>query len=254
MNTTTEFIIFVLSKLLTEFEYSNQTWSVLLSSWHLSLFHYKNENVLSTLQTHQLNHPLTTSLSLAFSVFNNAFSLLTSLYPNPKTFSLFSHLSTILTPFSLLLLLDSHHRRRLKIQSLDVAQLYDYESKLTTDYRDSNKLKIAIIERSLSVTQTVNGSHNFTMKGYSLAKGMGVGKLISSDNFKVGGYQGAPMSAPSSSWPSLTKALSPSTRSIAISSLSQEWPLHPQVQGQHVVGACLLLLPLFFFFFFNFSF
>lgn len=45
--------------------------------------------------------------------------------------------------------------------------------------------------RSLSVTQTVNGSHNFTIKGYSLAKGMGVGKHIASENFSVGGYQWA---------------------------------------------------------------
>jgi len=41
------------------------------------------------------------------------------------------------------------------------------------------------------VTQTVNGSHNFVIQGYSLAKGMGVGKHIASDNFSVGGYQWA---------------------------------------------------------------
>ncbi|XP_062111818.1 BTB/POZ and MATH domain-containing protein 4-like isoform X2 [Humulus lupulus] len=45
--------------------------------------------------------------------------------------------------------------------------------------------------RSLSVTQTVNGSHNLTIKGYSLAKGMGVGKHIASETFSVGGYQWA---------------------------------------------------------------
>ncbi|KAL5547390.1 hypothetical protein UlMin_007077 [Ulmus minor] len=44
---------------------------------------------------------------------------------------------------------------------------------------------------SLSLTQTVNGSHNFIIKGYSLAKGIGVGKHIASDNFTVGGYQWA---------------------------------------------------------------
>lgn len=44
---------------------------------------------------------------------------------------------------------------------------------------------------SLSVTQTINGSHNFTIKGYSLAKGIGVGKHIASDTFSVGGYQWA---------------------------------------------------------------
>ncbi|XVE79106.1 hypothetical protein DITRI_Ditri14bG0031400 [Diplodiscus trichospermus] len=44
---------------------------------------------------------------------------------------------------------------------------------------------------SRSVTETVNGSHRFVIQGYSLAKGMGVGKHIGSDNFTVGGYQWA---------------------------------------------------------------
>ncbi|KAI3798006.1 hypothetical protein L1987_33272 [Smallanthus sonchifolius] len=44
---------------------------------------------------------------------------------------------------------------------------------------------------SRSVTETVNGSHHFVIQGYSLAKGMGVGKHIASDNFTVGGYQWA---------------------------------------------------------------
>ena len=44
---------------------------------------------------------------------------------------------------------------------------------------------------SSSVTETINGSHNFTIAGYSLAKGMGVGKYITSDTFSVGGYQWA---------------------------------------------------------------
>ncbi|XP_010549705.1 PREDICTED: BTB/POZ and MATH domain-containing protein 4 [Tarenaya hassleriana] len=44
---------------------------------------------------------------------------------------------------------------------------------------------------SLSVTQTINGSHSFTIEGYSLAKGIGIGKHIASDTFKVGGYQWA---------------------------------------------------------------
>ncbi|GLT95405.1 hypothetical protein SLE2022_130880 [Rubroshorea leprosula] len=44
---------------------------------------------------------------------------------------------------------------------------------------------------SRSVTQTVNGSHRFTIKGYSLAKGMGIGKHIASETFTVGGYQWA---------------------------------------------------------------
>eukprot|EP00245_Coleochaete_scutata_P005843 TRINITY_DN19741_c0_g1_i1.p1 TRINITY_DN19741_c0_g1~~TRINITY_DN19741_c0_g1_i1.p1 ORF type:complete len:405 (-),score=81.04 TRINITY_DN19741_c0_g1_i1:541-1755(-) len=45
--------------------------------------------------------------------------------------------------------------------------------------------------KSKSVTQTVNGSHHFTINGYSLAKGMGVGKYIASDTFSVGGYKWA---------------------------------------------------------------
>ncbi|XP_012088619.1 BTB/POZ and MATH domain-containing protein 3 isoform X2 [Jatropha curcas] len=44
---------------------------------------------------------------------------------------------------------------------------------------------------SKSVNETVNGSHQFTIKGYSLAKGMGAGKCISSDIFTVGGYDWA---------------------------------------------------------------
>jgi speckle-type POZ protein len=41
---------------------------------------------------------------------------------------------------------------------------------------------------SKSINETVNGSHQFTIKGYSLAKGMGAGKCIPSDVFNVGGY------------------------------------------------------------------
>ncbi|CAL0301564.1 unnamed protein product [Lupinus luteus] len=44
---------------------------------------------------------------------------------------------------------------------------------------------------SHSVTHTVNGSHKFLIQGYSLAKGMGVGKHIASNLFFVGGYHWA---------------------------------------------------------------
>nr|XP_043628225.1 BTB/POZ and MATH domain-containing protein 4-like isoform X2 [Erigeron canadensis] len=44
---------------------------------------------------------------------------------------------------------------------------------------------------SRSITETVNGSHEFVIEGYSLAKGMGIGKHIASDNFTVGGFQWA---------------------------------------------------------------
>ncbi|XP_022722805.1 BTB/POZ and MATH domain-containing protein 2-like isoform X1 [Durio zibethinus] len=44
---------------------------------------------------------------------------------------------------------------------------------------------------STSRTETVNGSHQFKISGYSLAKGMGVGKYIASETFMVGGYEWA---------------------------------------------------------------
>ncbi|XP_072986523.1 BTB/POZ and MATH domain-containing protein 4-like [Typha latifolia] len=44
---------------------------------------------------------------------------------------------------------------------------------------------------SCTVTETVKGSHTFVIQGYSLTKGMGVGKSIASDAFSVGGYQWA---------------------------------------------------------------
>ncbi|KAK6156184.1 hypothetical protein DH2020_010432 [Rehmannia glutinosa] len=44
---------------------------------------------------------------------------------------------------------------------------------------------------SRSINETVNGSHHFTIRGYSLAKGMGPGRYISSDTFSIGGYEWA---------------------------------------------------------------
>nr|AAM66127.1 unknown [Arabidopsis thaliana] len=44
---------------------------------------------------------------------------------------------------------------------------------------------------STSFIETVNGSHQFTIQGYSLAKGMSPGKFIQSDIFSVGGYDWA---------------------------------------------------------------
>ncbi|KAL2343550.1 hypothetical protein Fmac_004835 [Flemingia macrophylla] len=44
---------------------------------------------------------------------------------------------------------------------------------------------------SKSVMQTVDRSHWFVIQGYSLVKGMGVGKHITSDLFTVGGYHWA---------------------------------------------------------------
>ncbi|CAA0832066.1 Elongation factor Tu- mitochondrial [Striga hermonthica] len=44
------------------------------------------------------------------------------------------------------------------------------------------------VTTSTSVTETVNGSHEFKITGYSLAKGIGIGKYMASDTFMVGGY------------------------------------------------------------------
>ncbi|KAM7280436.1 hypothetical protein ACFE04_007570 [Oxalis oulophora] len=41
---------------------------------------------------------------------------------------------------------------------------------------------------STCLTSTVNGSHEFFISGYSLTKGMGIGKYIASDCFTVGGF------------------------------------------------------------------
>ncbi|XP_060170094.1 BTB/POZ and MATH domain-containing protein 4-like isoform X2 [Lycium barbarum] len=58
----------------------------------------------------------------------------------------------------------------------------------------SNNLTISELlpqTTSKSITDTINGSHRFVIQGYSLAKGMGVGKHIASDTFTVGGHQWA---------------------------------------------------------------
>ncbi|EOA20768.1 hypothetical protein CARUB_v10001097mg [Capsella rubella] len=44
---------------------------------------------------------------------------------------------------------------------------------------------------STSTTETVNGFHEFKICGYSLAKGVGVGKYVASDTFMIGGYSWA---------------------------------------------------------------
>lgn len=47
------------------------------------------------------------------------------------------------------------------------------------------------VTSSTSVTDTVNGSHHFKIAGYSLSKGMGVGRYVASDSFRVGDYSWA---------------------------------------------------------------
>lgn len=54
---------------------------------------------------------------------------------------------------------------------------------------DAGELSPATTSRS--VTDTINGSHRFVIEGYSLAKGMGIGKHIASDTFTIGGHQWA---------------------------------------------------------------
>ncbi|GMH18806.1 hypothetical protein Nepgr_020647 [Nepenthes gracilis] len=44
---------------------------------------------------------------------------------------------------------------------------------------------------SISRTETVNGVHEFKITGYSLAKGLGIGRYVASDTFTVGGYSWA---------------------------------------------------------------
>ena len=41
---------------------------------------------------------------------------------------------------------------------------------------------------STSMTETVNASHLFNISGYSLSKGMGIGKYVASDTFNAGGH------------------------------------------------------------------
>ncbi|XP_068658369.1 BTB/POZ and MATH domain-containing protein 2-like isoform X1 [Aristolochia californica] len=47
------------------------------------------------------------------------------------------------------------------------------------------------ITTSTSLTNTVNGCHEFKITGYSLSKGLGIGKYIASETFEVGAYQWA---------------------------------------------------------------
>ncbi|XP_024981892.1 BTB/POZ and MATH domain-containing protein 2-like [Cynara cardunculus var. scolymus] len=49
----------------------------------------------------------------------------------------------------------------------------------------------AVTTTSTSVTETVNGEHDFRISGYSLSKGIGIGKYVASDTFMVGGYSWA---------------------------------------------------------------
>lgn len=54
-----------------------------------------------------------------------------------------------------------------------------------------DRLSPAPVSSSTSITETVNGAHDFKITGYSLTKGMGIGKYIASDTFTVGGISWA---------------------------------------------------------------
>lgn len=68
-----------------------------------------------------------------------------------------------------------------------------FDTKLTPDNkrRRSTTTNSPQESSSKSITETVNGSHRYVIKGYALAKGMGPGKYLSSDVFTVGGYDWA---------------------------------------------------------------
>ncbi|KAF8397419.1 hypothetical protein HHK36_016335 [Tetracentron sinense] len=69
--------------------------------------------------------------------------------------------------------------------------MVNFGSDLVVNKRRSSISDPSLDSCSKSINETVNGTHHYTIKGYSLAKGMGSGKYISSDLFTVGGYQWA---------------------------------------------------------------
>ncbi|XP_050236103.1 BTB/POZ and MATH domain-containing protein 2-like [Mercurialis annua] len=64
-------------------------------------------------------------------------------------------------------------------------------STLSSSPSSSSSPPLNVTTSSTSITDTVNGSHQFKITGYSLSKGLGVGKYIASDTFNVGGYSWA---------------------------------------------------------------
>lgn len=62
---------------------------------------------------------------------------------------------------------------------------------LVNDNRRLAQQRLPNASQSKLICETVNGSHHYTIKGYSLAKGMGPGKYMTSDTFSVGGYEWA---------------------------------------------------------------
>ncbi|CAN8244081.1 unnamed protein product [Cochlearia groenlandica] len=58
-------------------------------------------------------------------------------------------------------------------------------SSFSSEISQSSKQPLTV---STSLTETVNGFHEFRISGYSLTKGMGIGKYVASDTFLIGGY------------------------------------------------------------------
>ncbi|KAM7256206.1 hypothetical protein ACFE04_011947 [Oxalis oulophora] len=56
---------------------------------------------------------------------------------------------------------------------------------------DTTEKTTTTMTSSTCTNETVNGSHQFKITGYSLSKGMGIGKYIASDTFTVGDYDWA---------------------------------------------------------------
>nr|VDC92731.1 unnamed protein product [Brassica oleracea] len=64
-------------------------------------------------------------------------------------------------------------------------------TRVCSEVPGSSKSTVTSLTESTSRTETINGSHEFKISGYSLAKGMGIGKYVASDTFMVGGYSWA---------------------------------------------------------------
>ncbi|KAG8370702.1 hypothetical protein BUALT_Bualt13G0010800 [Buddleja alternifolia] len=69
-----------------------------------------------------------------------------------------------------------------------MGRVYKETSKPSTS---SLSPSLPAVTTSTSVSDTVNGSHDFKITGYSLSKGMGIGKYTASDTFIVGGHEWA---------------------------------------------------------------
>lgn len=63
-----------------------------------------------------------------------------------------------------------------------------YSAGTSTPNCSSSLNQSSPLTTSTSRTETINGSHEFRISGYSLTKGKGCGKYIASETFRVGGF------------------------------------------------------------------